>query len=116
MACCCKDTILTSTATVSVSGELLLITPDTELSPANEQRVKIKVTNSVPADGAALPVAIVLNGGNVYVFNKFGNSVYGAELFSGIVLRGYYGNNGYTATGHYQLVILPKRCGDCNGI
>lgn len=117
-SCKCNETILTSTATVAVSDTLLLITPDTALSPANEGRVKIKITNSVPAAGAALPVAIVLNGGNVFVFDKFGNSVYGTELFEGMILRGYYGNNGYSATGHYQLIKLPKKnnCGGCNGV
>lgn len=116
--CNCKeyDNILASTATVAVNSGLLLITPSTALTPDNEGRVKIKITNSVPQAGANLPVAITLNGGSVYVYNRFGNLVYGNELFEGIILKGFYGNNGPNATGHYQLIKLPRRyycyCGE----
>lgn len=105
-----EDTILTSTAKFSISGTTLLITPDVVISPNNEQRVKIKITQSVPAAGANLAVGITFGENEFAVFDRFGNIVYGNELFEGIVLRGYFGNNGVAASGHYQLIKLPCRC------
>ena len=105
-----EDTILTSTAKLSISGTTLLITPDVVISPNNEQRVKIKITQSVPAAGANLAIGITFGENEFAVFDRFGNIVYGNELFEGIVLRGYFGNNGAAASGHYQLIKLPCRC------
>ena len=65
---CCS--ILSSTATVAIdSGNtFILISPSEALSPENEDRVKIKIVNSVPTAGATLPVAITFGSSNVYTF------------------------------------------------
>lgn len=106
---CCS--ILSSTATVAIdSGNtFILISPSKALSPENEDRVKIKIVNSVPTAGATLPVAITFGSSNVYLYDKYGNAVYGNDLYNGLILRGYYGNNGAGGTAHFQLVGLPHR-------
>jgi hypothetical protein len=96
-----------STANVSVETTTLLITPIDTLTPENESRVAIKIVNSVPATGVALPVNIVFNGANVPVYDKFGNILYGYGIRPNTVLKGYFGNNGSGATAHYQLVNYP---------
>jgi hypothetical protein len=107
--CCCEcnSNTYSSTANVSVSTTVLLITPTETLSPDNESRVSVKIINSVPADGVALPVSIVLNGANVPVYDKFGNILYGYGIRPYTVLKGYFGNNGAGSTAHFQLVNYP---------
>lgn len=111
MSCNCEcDNILSSTAELSVSGTSLLITPTISLNPDNEQRIKILISNSVPTAGASLAVVIALGGDNVAVLDRFGNTIYGNQLYKDLVLKGYFGNNGYGNTSHFQLIKVPFRC------
>lgn len=107
--CNCEKPILSSTATTAVNSGALLITPTVALSPDNEERVKILITTSTPSAGASLPAQILLNGENVLLLDKFGNIVYGNQLYENMVIKGYYGNNGYSNTPHFQLVKIPHR-------
>ena len=104
-----NSSILSSTATTAVSSSQLLITPSNTLTPNNEQGVKILIKNSTAAAGMALPVFIELGGTAVPVCDKFGNLVYGTQIYKGQILKGYYGNNGIGANAHYQLIRLPRR-------
>lgn len=111
MACNCNNDISRSTATVAVSSTNLLITPTNELTPLNEGRVALMITNSVPADGMSLPVTVTINGSNIPVYDKYGNIIYGYGLKTNVVLKGYFGNNGAEATAHLQLINFPfYRC------
>lgn len=106
MACNCnKPNILRSSATGAVSTDVLLLTPTTALSPIDEQKVMIKVTTATPTAGQILPVNIVFNGANVPVLDKFGNVMYGNELYSGMILKGYFGDN----EAHYLVINYPNR-------
>lgn len=105
----CYNNILSSTATSAVSGSVLSIIPDTALTPENEQGIKILIRSSTPASGTDLPVSITLGGNSVTVYDKYGNIVYGNQIYDNMVLKGYYGNNGSGNTAHYQLIRLPVR-------
>lgn len=109
MSCNCQkeSSMSMSNATVAVSETNLLITPANALTPLNEGKVAIRVTNSVPANGMTLPVTITLNGSEVPVFDKYGNILYGYGIRPFAVLKGYFGNNGTGATAHYQLINYP---------
>ena len=106
--CNCKS-ILASTATVAIDSDTLLITPTVSLTPENEQGIKILLTNGIPATAANLPVFITLGGAKVILTDRFGNVVYGTQLYKGLVLKGYFGNNGIGGNAHYQLLKLPSR-------
>lgn len=101
--------ILSSTATTAVNDSQLRITPDLTLSPENEQGMKVLITTSTPAEGASMPVVIFVNNKAVPVVDKYGNIIYGTQLYDGIILKGYFGNNGINNTPHYQLLKLPRR-------
>jgi len=107
MSNCTCNIVSRSSATVAVSSSNLLITPTDTLSPLNEGKVAIMITNSVPAAGAALPVTITLNGAEVAVYDKYGNVLYGYGIRPLAVMRGYYGNNGADETAHLQLTNYP---------
>ena len=109
MACSCANNIYRSTATAAVNtgGTALVITPDTALTPANENRVAIMVTSTIATAGLILPVQITLNGTAVPVYDKFGNILYGSEIRTNAVMKGYYGTNGSGGTAHLQLVNYP---------
>lgn len=117
MSCNCNcnntnnNTVAKSNATVAVSSTNLLATPTDTLSPLNEGKVAIRITNSVPANGASLPVTITLNGSAVPVYDKYGNILYGYGIRPYAVMRGYYGNNGASSSAHLQLINYPfYRC------
>jgi hypothetical protein len=99
--------VLNSDVTASVVSTDLVLTPASALSPINEERLAIRVTNSVPAAGASLPVTITLNGTQVPVYDKFGNVLYGYGLRPYAIMKGYFGNNGADSTAHYQLINYP---------
>lgn len=100
----CFYKILRSKAIVTNGTGVVLITPDEALAPSNKERVAILIS-AITDITATFPVQIVLNGVNCPVTDKFGNIVYGNQLKKGLILRGYYGINGYGATAtHYQLV------------
>jgi hypothetical protein len=105
--CDCSNQTNISTANVAVSGTTLLITPTETLSPENESRVALRIINSVPATGVALPVEVLLNADNIPVYDKFGNILYGYGIRPNTVLKGYFGNNGSGSTAHLQLVNYP---------
>lgn len=111
--CNCYNNILSSTASTAVETSTLRITPSKALSPENEQGIKILITSSTPAAGAILPVNIMLNQVAVPVYDKFGNIVYGNQIYKGMILKGYFGDNGSGNTAHFQLIKLPIRC--CGG-
>lgn len=74
--CCAQNIILRSmisTAAVDAGNTYVLLTPDTELSPVNEQKVSLMVNTSIPSGGMILPVYVVMNGANVPMFDKYGN-------------------------------------------
>lgn len=101
--------ILSSIASTIIDGSNLNIIPDNALTPINEQGIKLLISTETPAIGAPLPVTVALNGTNVPVFDKFGNIVYGNQIYRGIVLKGYFGNNGAGGAPHFQLIKLPVR-------
>lgn len=106
---CCKiskSDATVATGTVS-SNNVLIVTPTETLSPINEERVAVRVTNSVPSSGANLPVYITLNGSNIPVYDKFGNVLYGYGIRPYVILKGYYGNNGSGSTAHFQIINYP---------
>lgn len=111
MACNCNNNttsdVAKSNATVAVASTNLLATPTDTLSPLNEGRVAIRITNSVPASGASLPVTVMLNGSEVPVYDKYGNILYGYGIRPYAIMKGYYGNNGASSTAHLQLVNYP---------
>jgi hypothetical protein len=109
-------TVLSSTADTAVNSTELRITPTNALSPINEQGVKLLINSETPAAGAALPVTVFFNSTAVPVYDKYGNIVYGNQIYKGIVLKGYYGNNGSGNTAHYQLLKLPVRICYCGGL
>lgn len=111
--CNCYNNILSSTASTTVESSTLRIVPSKALSPENEQGIKILITSSTTTTGVTLPVYIVLNQTAVPVYDKFGNIVYGNQIYKGMVLKGYFGNNGSGNTPHFQLIKLPIRC--CGG-
>lgn len=106
--CNCKQRIMSSTASSAVIDSQLRITPTDILNPDNEQAIKILVTSSTPTAGAALPVSLFLNSAAVPVYDRFGNLVYGNQIYKGIILKGYFGNNGSDGN-HFQLIKLPVR-------
>jgi hypothetical protein len=111
MRCCCKNTCNIITGTVAVDGANLVITPvATQITPENEDRVCLVVTNRVPAAGMTLPVVITIGGANIPVYDKFGNIVYGASLRTNTLIKGYYGVNGSGGTAHIQVVNQPFTC------
>lgn len=108
--CNCKNTCNIITGTAAVVETNLVITPSTAVTPDNEDRLCIVVTNSVTAAGMTLPVLITLGGAQVPVYDKFGNIVYGASLRSNTVIKAYYGVNGSGGTAHVQVVNQPFLC------
>lgn len=105
--CNCKECINIITGTAAVSGTDLVITPTTAISPDNEDKLSIVVTNSITAAGMTLPVLITLGGAQVPVYDKYGNIVYGASLRTNTIIKGYYGVNGSGGTAHVQVVNQP---------
>lgn len=110
MACACNNNFLRSyvkTVEVDTGNTFLLLTPDTALSPVNEQRVSIKVTASVPPSGMNKPVYVVLNDTPVQIFDKFGNIFYGSNIRTNVAIHGYFGINGSGGANHFQLTNFP---------
>jgi hypothetical protein len=102
---CNASTIITGTT--AVVGTDLVITPTTAITPENEDRLSIVITNSITVAGMTLPVLITLGGAQVPIYDKFGNIVYGASLRANTIIRGYYGVNGSGGTAHVQVVNQP---------
>lgn len=100
------NTLRATVSTVAADADSLNLTPDTALSPANYQRVSIKLTANVTA-GFTLPVEVLLNGESVPVYDKAGNVVYGSQLFYGQYLNGYYGTNGAAGADHFVALNIP---------
>lgn len=110
-----NNVILSSTADTAISGTNLNIVPEKVLSPTNEQGIKLLIKTETPAIAAAYPVTVSLNGEVVPVYDKYGNIVYGNQIYKGLVLKGYFGNNGASNTAHFQLLKLPVRYYCCCG-
>lgn len=110
MACNCNNTeVYKSKATVAVNAgnTYNLISPVNTLTPSNTDKVSILIT-SISSTLPTAPVYITLNATPIQVLDKYGNVVYGNELRTRNVLRGYYGTNGNaTTTTHLQLVNFP---------
>lgn len=100
-----KSTV--STIAVNSGSTAVVMTPDDTLSPANGDRVSLIATTSVPVAGMSLPLQVTLNGGPVLVYDKYGNIMYGSNVKTRYVMRGYYGTNGASGTAHMILVNFP---------
>jgi hypothetical protein len=112
----CNCNILKSTASSAVSSAVLLLTPTNTLTPTNQTKVKILVSNDTPTDGLSLPVSIVMDGANVPILDKYGNLIYGYKLTKNTVLCGYYGTDGIGNAAHYSVVYTTKlSCCGCSG-
>lgn len=109
MICCNQNS--STVSTVSIGSTALLLTPDVALSPSNYDKVFLRMATGIPG-GETLPVAVVLNGENVNVYDRAGNIVYGNQIVKGLRLNGYFGSNGVGGADHFQVMTLPiQRCG-----
>lgn len=107
MSCCRNTSTLRSTvSTVTVDTDSINLTPDSALSPANYQRVSLKLKANITS-GFTLPVEVTLGGASVPVYDKAGNVIYGSQLIYGMYLNGYFGTNGSGGSDHLSIMNVP---------
>lgn len=99
-------------STMATSTASVLLTPDTPLTPTNNERVVLKLATS-PTGATNVPVNVIVGGVAVPVYNKAGNILYGNELYNGELLKCYYGTNGADGEAHLIAVNVPSFNG-CN--
>lgn len=111
MACNCNNNSIfrsiVKNVALNTAGTILVLTPENDLEPVNENKVGFIVTASVPGAGMALPATIVVNGASVPIYDRFGNIVYGSNIRTRFEYKGFYGTNGAGNTAHIQLVNYP---------
>lgn len=103
--CPCAEVNYSLVGTITVTTTALLV-PDTPLSPTNTERVVLRLTTT-PSGASNVPANVTLNGANVPVLDRYGNTIYGNQLSTGMVLKGYFGTNGIGATSHFIVVNYP---------
>lgn len=102
---CCDKTFVTA-STIDVDTATVVIVPDQAVALDNYEKVVIKLLTT-PAGGATFPATITVNGAAVPVYDKAGNVLYGNQLYSGMVIMGYFGSAGAGGTAHLQLINYP---------
>lgn len=99
---CCKRIRFVNGVTVTDTNVVLTFEAEAT-GIADTQPLNFRLCQSVPADGAELPVQVTVNGTAVPLWNRYGNPVLGKELAARVNYLGAYG----ASTPHVISWTLP---------
>jgi hypothetical protein len=105
---CCKAIHCGNTVTVTDTAVEISFA-DGATGVADTQPFNFRLCQSIPADGAALPVTLNVNGASVPLWNRYGNPVIGSQLKSRVNYCGFYG----ATTPHVISWTLPLPVRGC---